>query len=282
MIHPYRRTDSTALLKYSTTVTDAATGLPAEITVQGTSHHNSAESLAIYDRCLLDAGQNDFLCARLFRDILAANNFSTLLNDLDTFQGLLCAVCNPDHWPLIPQNGLIDSITNHTLRVTQLSLNLAKQMGLPAAELIWIYRGSLLHDIGKLTIPEEIMLKPGELTEEERAVIQQHPQTAYDLLQVIPQLLPALDIPYCHHEKWDGTGYPRRLAGEQIPRSARIFAVVDVWDALTNDRPYRLAWSKQRALAEIQRESGTYFDPQVVRAFTMMINVNGSEREPEN
>ena len=150
-------------------------------------------------------------------------------------------------------------------------------MGLPAAELIWIYRGSLLHDIGKLTVPEEIMLKPGELTEEERAVIQQHPQTAYDLLQAIPQLLPALDIPYCHHEKWDGTGYPRRLAGEQIPRSARIFAVVDVWDALTNDRPYRLAWSKQRALAEIQRESGTYFDPQVVRAFTMMINVTGSE-----
>lgn len=277
MIYTFRRTYS-ALIKYSQTDTAAAAGINPGVTNQDAVKPASQEALAIYDRCIFDADQNDLLCARLFRDILAANNPTVLLNDLDTFQALLCAVCNPDHWPLIPQSGAIDSITNHTLRVTQLALSLARQMGLPASELKWIYRGSLLHDIGKLTIPEEIMLKPGELTDLERAIIQQHPQRAYDLIQAIPELRPALDIPYCHHEKWDGSGYPRGLAGEDIPLSARIFAVVDVWDALTNDRPYRLAWSKQRALAEIQQESGRYFDPQVVTAFSSMINSNGMEK----
>jgi len=133
--------------------------------------------------------------------------------------------------------------------------------------LLYVQRGSLLHDMGKLGIPDAILLKPGKLTEEEWNIMRQHPQLAYDLLSSIDYLRPALDIPYCHHEKWDGTGYPRGLKEEEIPLEARIFAIVDVWDALTSDRPYRLAWSKEDALAYIQKQSGKHFEPAIVDLF---------------
>ena len=128
-------------------------------------------------------------------------------------------------------------------------------------------RGALLHDIGKMAVPDDILLKPGPLTETEWVTMQKHPQYAYDLLAPIAFLRPALDIPYCHHEKWDGTGYPRGLRGESIPQAARIFAVVDVWDALCSDRPYRKAWNKDRVYEHIKSSAGTHFDPDVVALF---------------
>jgi HD-GYP domain-containing protein (c-di-GMP phosphodiesterase class II) len=155
----------------------------------------------------------------------------------------------------------------HTQRATEMTLKLARHMGLSEAELAHVRRGALLHDIGKIGVPDHILNKPGSLTDEEWAVMRKHPQFAYDLISPIAYLAPALDIPYCHHEKWDGSGYPRGLKGGQIPLSARLFAVVDVFDALTSDRPYRPAWSKQKALAYIRENAGSHFDPACVEAF---------------
>lgn len=160
----------------------------------------------------------------------------------------------------------------HTQRVTELTLRLAREMGLSDDDLVHIRRGCLLHDIGKMGIPDNILLKPGPLTEEEWEIMRRHPQLAFDMLASIEYLRPALDIPFCHHEKWDGSGYPRGLKGEQIPLAARIFAVVDVWDALTSNRPYRKAWSKKRALAYIKKQAGTHFDPRVVEVFLRAMN----------
>lgn len=152
----------------------------------------------------------------------------------------------------------------HTYRVTDLTITLASLMGFNSDELAHIYRGAVLHDIGKMGIPDKILLKEGPLTEAERMIINQHPQFAYDMLYEITYLVPAIDIPFCHHEKWDGSGYPRGIAGMEIPRAARIFAVVDVYDALTSDRPYRKAWPVEKTLKYIEVESGKHFDPEIV------------------
>ncbi len=159
----------------------------------------------------------------------------------------------------------------HSQRVTQLTLEMAAELGVDRSEIPHYRRGALLHDIGKMGIPDQILLKPGPLTDEEWDVMRQHPELAYNLLSTIEYLRPALNIPYCHHEKWDGSGYPRGLAGEQIPLSARIFAVADVWDALTSDRPYRDAWSRQQALRYIHDQSGKHFDPMVVSVFKRLV-----------
>lgn len=158
----------------------------------------------------------------------------------------------------------------HTQRVTILTERLARWMGVPDGELINITRGALLHDIGKMAIPDGILLKPDKLTTEERALMQKHPEYAYDMLRRIEFLLPAIDIPYCHHEKWDGTGYPRGLKGEEIPFAARIFPVVDVYDALVSDRPYRKGYPVEEVKAMIRKDSGTHFDPRAVEAFLAM------------
>ncbi len=155
----------------------------------------------------------------------------------------------------------------HCQRVTYMTLHLARDMGISGQELIHLRRGALLHDIGKMGIPDHILLKPGPLTGDEWKTMHQHPVYAHEWLSSIPFLRPALDIPYCHHEKWDGTGYPRGLIAEQIPLSARIFAIVDVWDALLSDRPYRKAWPEERVREYIHSQTGKYFDPQVVDAF---------------
>jgi PAS domain S-box-containing protein len=155
----------------------------------------------------------------------------------------------------------------HTNRVTQMTLKLARYAGFSESELIHIKRGALLHDIGKMGIPDHILLKPGKLTEEEWVIMKKHPQFAYDLLSPITYLQPALEIPYYHHEKWDGSGYPTGLKGEEIPLAARLFSIIDVWDALTSDRPYRPAWSKDETLRYIQSLSGIHFDPYVVKIF---------------
>jgi GAF domain-containing protein len=155
----------------------------------------------------------------------------------------------------------------HTQRVTGMAVQLAKAMQLNEEEIAHMRRGALLHDIGKLGVPDHILLKADNLTDEEWLIMKKHPQFAYNMLHSIAYLKHSLDIPYCHHEKWDGTGYPRGLKGEQIPLAARIFAIVDVWDALMSDRPYRKAWSKPDALQYLREQSGKHFDPQVVKTF---------------
>jgi HD-GYP domain-containing protein (c-di-GMP phosphodiesterase class II) len=159
----------------------------------------------------------------------------------------------------------------HTQRVTELTTRLARAMGIDDRELVHIRHGALLHDMGKMGVPDNILLKPGPLTDEEWVIMRKHPTFAYELLSPIEYLRPALDIPYCHHEKWDGTGYPRGLKGEQIPLSARAFAIVDVWDALRSDRPYRKGWPTDQVREHIRGLAGTQFDPQVVDAFLKVI-----------
>ena len=159
----------------------------------------------------------------------------------------------------------------HTRRVTELAVELAREMGFPDEDLINVRRGALLHDIGKLSIPDEIILKPGKLTEDEYEIVKKHPEFTQKWLSQIELLKPALQIPYCHHERWDGTGYPQGLAGEEIPLAARMFSVVDVWDALISDRPYRRAMSKAEALDLILCESGSQFDPEVVKHFVNIL-----------
>jgi GAF domain-containing protein len=159
----------------------------------------------------------------------------------------------------------------HSSRVLELTLRLAAALGLSDKELKDIRQGVLLHDIGKMGIPDSILHKPGPLTDQEWEIMRKHPQYAYDMLAPIVYLRTSLDIPYCHHEKWDGTGYPRALKGETIPIAARIFSVVDVYDALTSDRPYRAAWSREEAIAYILEQSGKHFDPRIVEIFMKVI-----------
>jgi HD-GYP domain-containing protein (c-di-GMP phosphodiesterase class II) len=170
----------------------------------------------------------------------------------------------------------------HTQRVTQLTVQIAQQMEIPEEDIIHIRRGALLHDIGKMGIPDRILLKPGPLDENEWQIMKSHSSMAYTLLYPISYLRPALDVPLYHHEKYDGSGYPNGLKGEQIPLAARIFAIVDVWDALTSDRPYRAAWSTKKSLDYIKEQSGLHFDPQVVEIFLNIIKnelINGKENQ---
>lgn len=164
----------------------------------------------------------------------------------------------------------------HSQRVTDLTMALARQMGIGEEQLVHIRRGARLHDIGKMGIPDHILLKPGELTPEEWEIMRKHPTLAVDLLYPIHFLSQALEIPYGHHEKWDGSGYPQGLKGVEIPLSARIFAVIDVFDALTNARPYRPAWTKEKALDYIREQSGKHFDPRVVAQFLSLMVENTS------
>lgn len=159
----------------------------------------------------------------------------------------------------------------HSVRIAKMTIQLAKRLGIPEDQMENIRRGALLHDIGKLAIPDTILLKNGTLKPEEWTIMQKHPAFAYDMLSQIKFFKEAIDIPYCHHEWWDGSGYPRGLEGENIPLSARIFCIVDVWDALTTNRPYREAWSKDDALAHIINQAGTHFDPIIVNEFIQMI-----------
>ncbi len=192
---------------------------------------------------------------QLFENLQRANMDLSLAYDA-TIEGWSRALDLRDH-----------ETEGHTLRVADLTLKLARSMQVSESQLTAIRRGALLHDIGKMGVPDSILLKDGKLTAEEWAIMRQHPQFARDMLMPITYLNDALDIPYYHHEKWDGTGYPQGSKGNHIPLAARIFAVVDVWDALTNDRAYRKKWTKQKALEYIREQSGKHFDPQVVDVF---------------
>ena len=161
---------------------------------------------------------------------------------------------------------------NHTTRVTEMTIQLAYMVGMSDVEIMHVTRGALLHDIGKMGIPDAILLKADYLTNEEWESMRKHPSYAYEMLYPIEYLRPALDIPYCHHERWDGTGYPRGLQGEDIPLAARLFAVVDVWDALRSDRPYRESWTEAKVREYILSQSGSHFDPYAVKLFMQMLD----------
>jgi len=164
----------------------------------------------------------------------------------------------------------------HTNRVLENTIRLGQMMGMNETELDNLRRGAQLHDIGKMGVPDSILLKPDRLTEEEWAVMRMHPEYAHQMLHPVPEFRSILDVPYCHHEKWDGSGYPRGLRGEEIPLAARVFAVVDVWDALRSDRPYRPAWSEERVIEYIRNQAGHHFDPRVVAAFLEIIQQHPS------
>lgn len=197
--------------------------------------------------------------ARLFRKAQQAIADLTLAYD-ETLKGWSRVLDMRDH-----------STDEHTQRVAEQTVTLARRMGIPESELGHMRRGALLHDIGKIAIPDSILQKPADLSEEELAIMHTHPEKAYQILSQIDYLAPAVDIPYCHHEKCDGTGYPQKLKGEEIPLAARIFAVIDVYDAITSDRPYRKALNQEDALNYIRSQSGKYFCPNVVRAFLEMV-----------
>jgi HD-GYP domain-containing protein (c-di-GMP phosphodiesterase class II) len=193
--------------------------------------------------------------AQLFKSVQQANFELTRAYDA-TLQGWSYALEMRDQ-----------ETQGHSRRVTQITDLLARELGVTEPMLTHIRRGVLMHDIGKMSIPDAILKKPGPLTSDEMTIMRKHPDYAYNFLLPIDYLLPALDIPYCHHEKWDGSGYPRGLKGEEIPLAARIFAVVDVFDALTSDRPYRKAWRKEEALQYIYEQAGKHFDPAVAAVF---------------
>ena len=196
--------------------------------------------------------------ARLFENLQKANQELTEAYDA-TLKG----------WALALE--LRDRETEgHTQRVTDLTLRLARKMGVSEDEMDHVRRGALLHDIGKMAIPDSVLLKPGSLNLMERKFMELHPEFAKDMLEKINFLHPAMDIPYCHHEQWDGSGYPRNLKGEEIPFAARIFSVVDVWDALTSERPYRAPVAPEEVRRLIREKSGSHFDPKVVDAFLEM------------
>jgi putative nucleotidyltransferase with HDIG domain len=197
--------------------------------------------------------------ARLFRSVQHANEELRRAYDA-TLEGWSRALEMRD-----------ENTEGHTRRVTELALALARKMHLPISSLEHIRRGALLHDIGKMGIPDSILHNPESLTEEEQAIMRKHPEMAYDFLKQIDYLRPALDIPYYHHEKWDGSGYPQGLKGTDIPLAARIFSVVDVFDALVSDRFYKRGSSREEALAYIHEQAGKHFDPEVAAAFIQLV-----------
>jgi putative nucleotidyltransferase with HDIG domain len=229
--------------------------------------------LEIFQRTPLGEGHDwqELLTALAGQAAIAADN-ATLFDDLQRSNIDLALAYDTtlDGWSRALD--LRDRETEgHTRRVAEMTLRLARALGVPDPELIHLRRGALLHDIGKMAIPDNVLLKPGPLTEEEWGIVRQHPLTAYELLSSIAFLRPALDIPHCHHERWDGTGYPRGLRGAQIPFAARIFSVADAFDAMRSDRPYRPAMSDDEARSRIAEQSGKQFDPQVVEAFLRLV-----------
>jgi PAS domain S-box-containing protein/putative nucleotidyltransferase with HDIG domain len=198
--------------------------------------------------------------ASLFEDLKRAN--TELLRAYDaTIEGWSRALDLRD-----------EETEGHSRRVTEMTMKLAKAVGISDPELVHIRRGALLHDIGKLGVPDSILHKPGKLTEDEWKIMRNHTDLAYEMLAPIDFLRPAIDIPYNHHEKWDGTGYPRKLKGRAIPLAARLFALADVWDALTNARPYRAAWPPEKVREHIVSLSGTHFDPELVEVFCIVLD----------
>jgi putative two-component system response regulator len=234
----------------------------------------------------LQAGADDFitkpynsveLFARL-QTILRLNRYRRIVeqqHDLENLHGELLIAYDKTIEGWSHALDLRDKeVEGHTNRVTEIAMNFARIIGFTEEELAHVRRGALLHDVGKLGIPDSILLKPAKLTEEEWQIMRMHPVYAFQWLSSIAFLLPALDIPYCHHEKWDGTGYPRGLKGEDIPITARLFAFADVWDALCSDRPYRSAMPRADALEYIRNQAGSHFDPELMKIFIKLVETD--------
>jgi putative nucleotidyltransferase with HDIG domain len=235
--------------------------------------------LEIFNREVMDRDEEqiEFLETLAIQAAIAIDN-SQLFSDLQrsNFELEMAYDATIEGWSRALE--LRDQETEgHTLRVTDMTVRLAQELGVSSEELIHIRRGALLHDIGKMGVPDRILLKPDKLDSDEWELMKQHTVYAYEMLWPIEFLRLAIDIPYCHHEHWDGTGYPRQLMGDQIPLSARLFAVADVWDALTSDRPYREAWSETKALEYIKTNAGKHFDARVVELFLILRNMGGKE-----
>ena len=227
----------------------------------------------------LEAGADDYIVKPFdrielrtrIRTIIRLNRFRKLQQALSllqdayeaTLQGWVRAVDLREH-----------ELEGHSQRVAEMTVRLARALRFEPDELVHIHRGALLHDIGKIAIPDSILRKAGPLSESEWEIMRRHPEYARSMLEPIAYLRPSLQIPYCHHERWDGKGYPRGLKGEEIPRAARIFTAVDVWDALISDRPYRLRWEGERVRSYLKENAGVIFDPEVVTTF---LEILGSE-----
>lgn len=231
----------------------------------------------------IEAGADDFMSKPYIRAELRArvrtitrlNRFRTLLDERQRAAEALARAYDATLEGWARALDLRDHETEgHSRRVTEATVRLAQALALPEDEIGQIRRGALLHDIGKIGVPDAILRKPGPLSSEEWLVMRRHPTLAYELLAPIEYLHPALAIPYCHHEKWDGSGYPRGMAGDAIPIAARIFAVIDVWDALSNDRPYRKALPAEVIREYLVAQSGSHFDPQVVTAFLKLLDTD--------
>jgi HD-GYP domain-containing protein (c-di-GMP phosphodiesterase class II) len=216
----------------------------------------------------LDEEQQSFLEALASQAAIAIDN-AALFEDLQRSHSAITLAYDATLEGWAHALDLRDRVTErHTERVTEMTVRLARALGMGEEEIVHLRRGALLHDIGKIGIPDTILRKAGPLTPEEWETMRRHPRLAFEMLQPIAYLRPALDIPYCHHEHWDGGGYPRGLKGEQIPLAARIFALADVWDALhAADRPYRTSISREETCEQIRSLAGTQLDPAVVEAF---------------
>lgn len=201
---------------------------------------------------------------------IAINN-AIMFNELEVSRNNLISAYEATMEGWVKALDLRDNETeSHTQRVTRTSVQLARALGVAEEEIVHLRRGALLHDIGKIGVPDTILNKPAKLTEGEWKVMRQHPVHAYNMLSSITYLQDAIDIPYCHHEKWDSSGYPRGLQGEEIPLAARIFAIVDVWDALSSDRPYRSAMDEEEILRYLNEHAGTHFDPEITSVFLQL------------
>ncbi|MBN2258034.1 MAG: PAS domain S-box protein [Anaerolineaceae bacterium] len=227
----------------------------------------------VYNRALLepDAGWMEFFETLAGQAAIAIEN-DEMFDRLERALADLTAAYDSTLEGWVKALDLRDKETiGHTQRVAMMVVRFALELGVSGDDLVNIRRGALLHDIGKMGIPDGILNKAGPLTDDERLIIQRHPQYAYELLQPIQYLRPALDIPYGHHERWDGTGYPRGLKGEEIPLAARIFSVVDVWDALGSTRPYREKWDQDKMVSYLKEQSGKRFDPSIVKVFIDLV-----------
>ncbi len=201
--------------------------------------------------------------------VTGSENFLQFFAELEqayesTLEGWICALDLRDR-----------ETKGHSRRVVELTVALSAVFGITGDELVHVRRGALLHDIGKMALPDSVLLKPGPLDAEETVQMHLHPWYGYQMLSGVDFLRPALDIPYAHHERWDGSGYPRGLRGAETPFPARMFAVIDVWDALRSDRPYRPGWTDDRVMEHIQRLSGSHFEPVVVDAFEALLRDRG-------